>query len=91
MIITTNDVFQILDHSENVIKNLNFSPSDWSNFRERVGEPLNLRNILCGFDDIMNENLGQNNYPPKDNLSLVNAVVCLKTYDNISEQFEKRS
>lgn len=88
MIFNTNDKYQIMDYSENVLKYLNITKTEWKNMRENFGQEININAIINDFDKIIKHNDLDTTTSKHENISLVNTVVSLRLYDNLQEQFD---
>lgn len=65
MIINTSDSFDVIDLSKNTINYLGLKQEEISKTYELLGQRLNIKMIVQGFDGFMQGNFGIDYQPPK--------------------------
>lgn len=81
MILTTDDNFQVVEYSKNLLQFMNMTQQQLNEHEEKLGKRVEMKDILMSFDILMFDNFGQGYQPPKESHSIVNAIVNLLSYE----------
>ena len=82
MILTTNNKFEVLDYSQNLLKYLQI-PKDDEILQngEFLGNKLNISSIINHFHDIMIDHVGESYYSPQHNHSILSVICTTNAFD----------